>query len=501
MKLIKTDITQTLKVVILALVFTVGINYAFAQWNWQAPTDDPPEGNTASPLNVTGEAQEKLGGLILNTATNPADNGLIIMKGNLLISSLFPEGRVGIGLTGIGIGNQPTRSLDVNGDVRLRGHIYDSTGTTGSAGASGQVLTRGDGGVEWKPAATGGSNSAWTISPPNIYNANTGSVGIGTNAPNVNTKLDVNGNFRLRKALYDSTLPTGNVGTLGQVLTSTVTGVKWATIAGGGTSLWTDLGGNNIKNSNTNGNVGVNIDTPTNDLDVSEIRVRGGFFTGATGGGGTGGQVLTRTAAGTGVEWQTPAPGGGGSALWAGSLSGPITSQNLGNVGVGVPVPDRKLDTTEIRVRGGFFTGATGGGAGTNGQVLTNTCVGSNCNVIWKSPLPTIESTNSNQQGDASICNLIPNRAYLVMVYGTIISASNGQAYSVEAYGNGQTIGTTYISNHPDGNAPITISGKATASEGGCIIGTVKNFYDQCQNGAPGCGGSGIPVFRMVVVG
>ena len=61
------------------------------------------------------------------------------------------------GLVGI-ITGTPTQELDVNGDTRLRAHLYDYDNTNGSQNA---VLTRGTSGVQWR-------NPTSTITPSQI---------------------------------------------------------------------------------------------------------------------------------------------------------------------------------------------------------------------------------------------------------------------------------------------------------------------------------------------
>ena len=66
---------------ILATVFLA----AFYVIAWQEPTEAPPGGNVATPLNVSITGQAKEGGLILNTGG--AENALIIDKGKICIGS------------------------------------------------------------------------------------------------------------------------------------------------------------------------------------------------------------------------------------------------------------------------------------------------------------------------------------------------------------------------------------------------------------------------------
>jgi len=74
------------------------------------------------------------------------------------------NGRVGVGI------DNPTNTLDINGQVRIRG---------GNPGA-GKVLTSDvNGNTSWQ-TPSGGSN--WTVSGSNIYRS-TGNVGIGTISP------------------------------------------------------------------------------------------------------------------------------------------------------------------------------------------------------------------------------------------------------------------------------------------------------------------------------
>jgi len=58
------NLIQSLKVVVLGLVVAIGISYAFA---WTAPTSNPPAGNVAAPVNVSGSAQVKSGSFWSNT--------------------------------------------------------------------------------------------------------------------------------------------------------------------------------------------------------------------------------------------------------------------------------------------------------------------------------------------------------------------------------------------------------------------------------------------------
>ena len=131
----------------------------------------------------------------------PSSNYLAFSSGDLLDPEIVlnTSGYLGIGTT------SPTRTLDVNGTTRLRGHLYDYTN---SAGTSGQVLTRGASGVEWQTPASGlgGSGSAnkvafWTGSSNLSYNTNfhwdntNSRLGIGTSSPSYNLQVTGTGYF------------------------------------------------------------------------------------------------------------------------------------------------------------------------------------------------------------------------------------------------------------------------------------------------------------------
>lgn len=73
---------------ITALTFGIlVISFAVASYvvAWQEPTQAPPEGNIATPLNIGPTGQSKEGGLILNTGG--AENALIINKGKICIGT------------------------------------------------------------------------------------------------------------------------------------------------------------------------------------------------------------------------------------------------------------------------------------------------------------------------------------------------------------------------------------------------------------------------------
>lgn len=209
-------ILNTVKVVVLALILTVGVQFVAAQstTTWQPPTSSPPQGNTYAPLNVGPSGQVKDGGLTLGYTLSASAPALIIKNGKLCLpqgtGTLPPEGdcrsswptggsgsginctgnctagfipffydsnqitrsavrQVGVGANaqiGISNANDPTTftpgaSLDVQGNVRIREN-------RGGSISVGSVLTATDsnGTASWKQLTPVNSQCTWTTATP-----------------------------------------------------------------------------------------------------------------------------------------------------------------------------------------------------------------------------------------------------------------------------------------------------------------------------------------------
>ena len=215
-------------------------------------------GNNLSLSMYHGGASGKGMSILWNDSVG-ADGALIFQK--LDNTGTFLENLHWFGRDGnVGFGTQtPTERLHVNGNSILSGNTTIN-GETKILKTSGNVLTVGDGGYQtkyltlrdgsnyaakWGLQANnniGTSGSNLTISSkdiafkagvpdatlyenvvdPNLFLKINGDVGIGTNTPT--QELDVNGNVRIRQALFDS---NNESGTAGQVLSSTITGINW----------------------------------------------------------------------------------------------------------------------------------------------------------------------------------------------------------------------------------------------------------------------------------
>src|SRR3989344_8790934 len=149
---------------ILFISFCASIGVARA---WTGPIATPPGGNVAAPVNIGTSAQYKGGNLGVGQTTLPVftfeANGSSLINGALILygTSRYLNFGANSGTAGYGF-------RDNAGVIEYK----NSTGAWASIAAAG----------------------VWTTSGTNIYNSNTGNVGIGTNAPGA--KLHVQGSAR-----------------------------------------------------------------------------------------------------------------------------------------------------------------------------------------------------------------------------------------------------------------------------------------------------------------
>ncbi len=125
-------ILDTIKVIFLALMLTVGIQYVSAQ-SWTAPTNTPPNGNTYAPLNISNLGQVKDAGLTL---------GFGLGAPSVTPALIIPYGLVSIGDTTDPY--EPAEKIDVVGNVKATGFCLrdgSSCITSWPAGGGGGLPT------------------------------------------------------------------------------------------------------------------------------------------------------------------------------------------------------------------------------------------------------------------------------------------------------------------------------------------------------------------------
>ena len=214
---------------------------------WTGPSTTPPGGNVAAPLNVSGTPQYKPAKLTLGLFPCPMPmtwtpgsmltvNGITDTIGFSNWGASFLQGLTSVGATWtrpagfpaavkqpklfvkadplVGAPsptNLPQAAAQFAGNVDVLGSLGVVQGngtvasTTGAGAAFNQIYVQGvavclQNGVNCPASTGGGGGSQWTTSGANIYNNNSGLVGIGTSSPI--HKLDVNGVINTNNNIY-----------------------------------------------------------------------------------------------------------------------------------------------------------------------------------------------------------------------------------------------------------------------------------------------------------
>ena len=241
-----------------------------------------------------------------------------------------------------------------NGATVLRVGLAGPTALQIPAGAgAGRVLTSdASGNASWQPLPP--SATVWAVSGANIYNTNTGNVGIGTTTPTA--KLDVRGGM-----LVDSSSGSLRIG-----YPSSANQWHFNTIGGGANlQLWENAAGAIRMYFAAGGNIGIGTTAPAARLDI----LGGNWDTASTEGDLRIGNATYRlkigvATGGAGAGHTTIAAQGGVNALSLGAGTTLDTQRTLtilgtGNVGIGTTAPAAKLDVNgTARVKVLEITGA-----------------------------------------------------------------------------------------------------------------------------------------------
>jgi hypothetical protein len=336
-------------------VLAMSILLSYLVFAWNEPSQNPPQGNVAPPLNTSINAQAKEGTLVVGN-NSAVTTGLIVRYGN-----------VGIGTT------SPAGQLDVSGSFYTRtGEILLRPQNTTYEG--GQITFYGAGSYDtwfhdvWQNSMRFFTNSANT-NQVQMFNVGTGSVGlyvqgnvgIGTTAPGI-AKLNV-ANQGTNVGIY-----VGNVNTqpYGQAMIE-------INPPGAATHIWAQEGETRVFSVTAGGtgyfagNVGIGTTAPSKKLDVNgSIKTSGrigtqGYDPDSGYPSGWGGGIHTWDVYAHGSvradgylcirnDCRDAWPSGGG--YWAAN-GNHIYNTNSGNVGIGTTAPSEKLHVAgTIRIEG-----------------------------------------------------------------------------------------------------------------------------------------------------
>jgi hypothetical protein len=110
---------KNLSFVLSVLVLSFSLGYLAIAWS--EPSQSPPDGGTAAPLNVSVSAQAKEGALIVG-ANSAVETGLIVQHGKVGIGTTDPQAELHVN------GNVMASAPTLDAHLATKGYVDDRTG-------------------------------------------------------------------------------------------------------------------------------------------------------------------------------------------------------------------------------------------------------------------------------------------------------------------------------------------------------------------------------------
>ncbi len=243
---------QTIITIIICLAILAGVNLVYA---WTGPTQAPPDGNVPAPINVGSSSQYKSGALGI---------GGLLQAPQIQLTTGAGAGKV---LTSNASGLASWQTGGASGVSQI---IAGTNITISPTTGTGAVTIN----------STGGASGYWALSGANIYNTNTGNVGIGTTNPPW-TKVQIyDGTRYFNIGSYNATEGAlsgfqvsaigGATGGLGTYYAHNYTTGNTQIASTGGFDLYVNGASSKIRilSINPSGNVGIGTASPGEKLEV-----------------------------------------------------------------------------------------------------------------------------------------------------------------------------------------------------------------------------------------